>query len=69
MATIGPYRLLRTLGTGAFAKVYLGEHVETGDQIAIKVMKSTGDNIPKKILDMVQNEAASMMELNHSNIV
>ena len=35
---IGAYRLVRLLGEGGFAEVYLGEHVHLGTQAAIKVL-------------------------------
>ncbi len=34
---LGNYRLVCLLGEGAFAEVYLGEHVHLGRQVAIKV--------------------------------
>ena len=38
---IGNYRLLQPLGKGAFADVYLGEHLYLNTQVAIKVRTST----------------------------
>ena len=35
---LGNYRLIRLLGEGAFAEVYLGEHIHLGTQAAIKVL-------------------------------
>src|SRR6266567_2438068 len=35
---LGNYRLLRLLGRGYFAEVYLGEHLHLGTQAAIKVL-------------------------------
>ena len=35
---LGNYRLIRLLGQGGFAEVYLGEHVFLGTQAAIKVL-------------------------------
>lgn len=37
---LGNYRLLRLLGAGGFAEVYLGEHVYLGTQAAIKVLQT-----------------------------
>jgi len=34
----GSYKLLRLLGAGGFAEVYLGEHIDLGTQAAIKVL-------------------------------
>jgi predicted ATPase/class 3 adenylate cyclase/DNA-binding CsgD family transcriptional regulator len=35
---LGNYRLLRLLGRGSFAEVYLGEHLHLGTQAAIKIL-------------------------------
>ena len=35
---VGHYRLLKTLGIGAFGKVKLGKHVVTGHHVAIKIL-------------------------------
>ena len=37
---LGNYRLLRLLGAGGFAEVYLGEHVYLNTQAAIKVLQT-----------------------------
>ena len=36
---IGMYEVGRTLGEGRYAKVKLGRHIETGSQVAIKIMQ------------------------------
>jgi 5'-AMP-activated protein kinase catalytic alpha subunit len=36
---VGRYRLLKTLGEGAFSKVKLGQHIDTGKTYAIKVIE------------------------------
>ena len=35
---LGNYHLLRLLGEGGFAEVYLGEHQHLGTQAAIKIL-------------------------------
>jgi len=35
---LGNYRLIRLLGEGSFANVYLGEHTHLDTQAAIKVL-------------------------------
>ena len=39
MATIGDYKIIKLLGKGSYSKVFLGEHQETGQRCAIKIMK------------------------------
>ena len=37
---LGNYRLLRLLGRGGFAEVYLGQHIYLGSQAALKVLSA-----------------------------
>ena len=36
---IGKYEISRTLGSGASCKVKLGRDSETGDRVAVKIMR------------------------------
>jgi serine/threonine protein kinase len=62
----GSYRLIKLLGEGGFAEVYLGEHVRTGTQAALKVLatKLVDDEIA-----LFRREAQMMLELDHPNII
>ncbi len=62
----GNYRLIKLLGFGGFAEVYLGEHIHMGTQAAVKVL--TGRLMPEDIAHF-RNEARIMIELRHQNIV
>jgi serine/threonine protein kinase len=51
---LGNYRLIRLLGQGGFADVYLGEHVHLGTQAALKVLQM---RLAEEHLEMFRNEA------------
>ena len=38
---IGPFKLMKKIGTGKFSTVYLGIHEETGQKVAIKEIKKS----------------------------
>jgi eukaryotic-like serine/threonine-protein kinase len=63
---IGNYRLVRLLGEGGFAEVYLGEHIYLGTEAAIKILRTqlTSDDI-----EQFQAEARIIARLEHPNIV
>lgn len=63
---LGNYRLIRLLGEGGFAEVYLGEHIYLNTQAAIKVLHTqlTADDIEK-----FRIEAFTIAHLIHPNIV
>ncbi len=63
---LGNYRLLKLIGRGGFADVYLGEHVRLGNQAAIKVLQTRLEN--EDILAF-QQEARTIGRLAHPNIV
>jgi serine/threonine protein kinase len=62
---LGNYRLVRLLGRGGFAEVYLGQHVQIDtQQAAIKVLYLTGVD-PHKF----RQEAQTITSLKHPNII
>ncbi len=63
---LGNYRLVRLLGEGGFAEVYLGEHIHLGTEAAIKVLtaKLTTDEI-----EQFRNEARTIARLKHPHII
>ncbi len=62
----GNYRLLRLLGKGGFAEVYLGEHVYMQSKAAVKVLYG-----PLTVSDAQSflQEARTLATLEHQNIV
>ena len=68
--TLGEFRLLRLLGTGGMADVYLAEQVTLQRNVAVKVMKpalmaASGETM----LARFKQEAMMAAGLNHPNIV
>jgi WD40 repeat protein len=63
---LGNYRLVRLIGQGGFADVYLGEHIHLGTKAAIKVlsMRLTSDNV-----EHFRDEARTVAGLVHPRIV
>ncbi len=63
---IGNYRLLRLLGRGAFAEVYLGEHVYLKRLAALKLLQTS---LEDEDVERFLVEAQTLARLNHPNIV
>ena len=63
---LGNYRLIRLLGQGGFADVYLGEHIYLKTQAAIKIlqMRLAGEDTQGFL-----NEARTIASLKHPHIV
>jgi len=62
----GNYRLVRLLGKGGFAEVYLGEHIHLETQVAIKVLHTplVSDDVERFL-----SEAHTSAHLTHPHIV
>src|SRR5579883_1077935 len=63
---LGNYQLVKLLGHGGFADVYLGEHVYLKTQAAIKVLKMEVDNEQR---NNFLNEARTIAHLIHPHII
>ena len=65
---VGKYRLLRPLGKGGMACVYLAQRLSDGCEIALKILhKSTANN--SRVVARFRREAQVMLALDHPNIV
>ncbi len=63
---LGKYRIIKFLGRGGFADVYLGEHIYLKTQAAIKVMHTHLDN---EHLETFRSEAFAVAHLSHPCII
>ena len=63
---LGNYRLTRLLGKGAFADVYLGEHIYLNSQVAIKVLHTQVDT---HATEDFLTEARHLSHLTHPHII
>src|SRR5229473_916866 len=63
---LGNYLLIRLLGRGGFAEVYLGEHLHLKTRAAIKVLHT---QLADKHVDAFLKEAQTIAHLEHPHIV
>jgi eukaryotic-like serine/threonine-protein kinase len=63
---LGNYQLVRLLGEGGFAEVYLGEHIHLGTPAAIKVSHT---QLISEEIEKFRNEARMIARLIHPHIV
>ncbi|HEU5200927.1 MAG TPA: serine/threonine-protein kinase [Ktedonobacterales bacterium] len=64
---IGHYRLLRLLGRGGFAEVYLGEHTHLSTQAAVKLLHAPLASARE--IEQFRQEARTIAALIHPHIV
>jgi tRNA A-37 threonylcarbamoyl transferase component Bud32 len=63
---LGNYRLIKLIGQGGFADIYLGEHVHLSRRAAIKVLRT---RLTEGDAQKFQEEAKIIAGLEHRNIV
>src|SRR5260370_12975670 len=63
---LGNYRLLRLIGRGSIAEVYVGEHLHLNTQAAIKVLHA---HLTSEASEQLRTEARTMARLVHHHIV
>jgi serine/threonine protein kinase len=68
LGRLGPYRLLRVLGSGATGVVFLAEDIHLKRQVALKVMKPVPEagDIPRQ---RFLREAQAAAVLDHENVI
>ncbi|MEZ6128150.1 MAG: serine/threonine-protein kinase [Planctomycetaceae bacterium] len=66
--TIGPFQLDRQIGIGGMGIVYSAVYLETGKQVAVKVL-SPGLISDPKLVKRFEREMEILKRLNHPNIV
>jgi serine/threonine-protein kinase len=65
---LGKFKLIRKLGVGGFGAVYLARQVDTGQEMALKVLARSMANRPD-FLHRFYREARTLSRLEHPNIV
>ena len=68
MLFAGKYRIIRLIGKGGMANVYLATDVGSGIKVAIKVLKPELSS-DEEFIRRFDTEAKAVSSLNHSNIV
>ena len=63
---LGHYRLIRQLGRGGFADVYLGEHLYLNTKVAIKILQT---HLAQNDLPDFMREARTIASLSHPHII
>ena len=71
MEKIGKYETIRVLGKGATAVVYLARDPDSGEQVAVKLIRFGGDNavMSRRLRKLFQIEGSVGRRLDHPNIV
>ena len=65
---LGEFRMLRKLGMGGMAEVYLAEQTTLRRQVAVKILRSEFVTV-ETYVKRFRHEAAAAGSLNHPNIV
>ncbi|HNL22586.1 MAG TPA: protein kinase, partial [Rhodocyclaceae bacterium] len=71
MKNIGKYKVVKELGKGATATVYLCDDPDTQQQVAVKLVRFGKDNaaMSRRLRKLFQTEGVTASRLDHPNIV
>ncbi len=64
----GRYRIGELIGEGGMGRVYLGEHVDIGRQVAIKILHQVYGRLPD-LVERFRREARAASKIGHPHIV
>ncbi|KAG0198669.1 hypothetical protein BGX28_007902 [Mortierella sp. GBA30] len=67
--TVGPYKLLHSIGQGSFSEVKMAIDTRTGDHVAIKVMSRAMIQSSDRLGISVRRESDLLKSIQHPNIV
>jgi len=62
------YKIVKKLGAGGFAEVYLGEHTQLGRKVAIKILHAMFA-IEEAMVERFRRESKAAAKLSHPNII
>ncbi|KAH9331095.1 hypothetical protein KI387_003203, partial [Taxus chinensis] len=65
---VGKYEFGRTLGEGTFSKVKFARNMETGENVAVKIMEKE-KLLKHKMLQQIKQEISTMKLIKHPNVV
>jgi serine/threonine protein kinase len=65
---VGRYELGRTLGEGSFAKVKFARNIETGQNVAIKILDKE-KLFKHKMIGQIKREISTMKLIRHPNVI
>ncbi|KAL6991547.1 CBL-interacting serine/threonine-protein kinase 23 [Sarracenia purpurea var. burkii] len=65
---VGRYELGRTLGEGTFAKVKFAKNIETGENVAIKILDKE-KVLKHKMIGQIKREISTMKLIRHPNVI
>ncbi|WP_437683933.1 nSTAND1 domain-containing NTPase [Sorangium sp. So ce131] len=66
--SIGPYQILRTIGSGGIGHVFAAVHRHMGQEVALKVLSPESAGDPRMVARFIQ-ESRALAQLQHPGIV